>query len=290
MPDLIPFIDTHHHLWDLNRFSYEWLEHEDPDEAALIGDYAAIRQPYLIEDLLADFAGSNVVKAVHIQAEYTGPDPAEETQWLQGIADQHGYPHAIIAYTDLTAESAKADLEHHAEYANMRGIRNFVQGDDLLAPSFQRGMAALNELDLIYDLSTTWEGMDGAYKMAGLFPDLQIVLGHAGLPLERSDEYFADWKEAITRLAGAPNVVAKISGLGMADHDWTTDSIRPWVMGVIEAFGVERCMFATNWPVDKLFSSYQTVVDAYRTIISGLSPSEQNALMWENAERFYEIV
>jgi predicted TIM-barrel fold metal-dependent hydrolase len=151
-------------------------------------------------------------------------------------------------------------------------------------------MAALNKLDLIYDLSTTWEGMDGAYKMAGLFPDLQIVLGHAGLPLERSDEYFADWKEAITRLAGAPNVVAKISGLGMADHDWTTDSIRPWVMGVIEAFGVERCMFATNWPVDKLFSSYQTVVDAYRTIISDLSPSEQNALMWENAVRCYGIV
>ncbi len=125
--------------------------------------------------------------------------------------------------------------------------------------------------------------------MAERFPDLPIVLGHAGLPRERSDEYFAAWQDAIAGLAKAPNVVAKISGLGIADHHWTTDSIRPWVMAVIEAFGVERCMFATNWPVDKLFSSYQVLVDAYRSIISGFSASEQNALMWRNAERYYRV-
>jgi len=287
--DLIPFIDAHHHLWDLDRFSPSWLEQKDGDDDALISDYAPIRQPYLINDLLADFAGSNVVKSVHIQTGYSNLDPVEETAWLQGIADAHGYPHGIIAHTDLSSESVTKDLEQHTQYANMRGIRNLVQGEDLLAPTFLRGLAALNESNLIYDLSTTWEGMDGARRMADQFPDLQIVLGHAGFPAERSDDYFAAWRNSMAVLAEAPNVSAKISGLGLADHNWTTDSIRPWVMGVIEAFGVERSMFATNWPVDKLFSSYQALVDAYRSITADFSQSEQNALLWQNAERYYRL-
>lgn len=223
------------------------------------------------------------MKSVHIQTGYTEIDSVEETAWLQGIADTRGFPHGIIAYTDLTAESVRSDLGGHTEYRNMRGIRNFVQGEELLAPDFRLGLAALSELNLIYDLSTTWEGMDGARRMADQFPDLQIVLGHAGFPTERSDEYFAAWQEAMTALAGAPNVAAKISGLGLADHDWSTDSISPWVLGVIEAFGVERCMFATNWPVDKLFSSYQDLIDAYRSIVANFSADEQNALLWQNA-------
>ncbi len=289
MTNQVPFIDTHHHLWDLQRFPYGWLKDENPDEAAMLGDYAAIRRSYVIDDLLADFVGSHVVKSVHIQAEYSGPDPVEETEWLQGIADRFGYPHGIVAYADLTADSIRSDLERHSSYANMRGVRNFVQGDALMEPGFQRGLSALGELGLVYDLSTTWDGMAAALEAARLVPELRIVLGHAGLPLERSDEYFASWKDSMTLLAQAPNVVTKISGLGMADHDWSTESIRPWVLAAIEAFGVERCMFATNWPVDSLFSSYSRVVDAYRTIISGFSDAEQNALLWKNAERYYKI-
>ena len=91
-------------------------------------------------------------------------------------------------------------------------------------------------------------------------------------------EYFEQWREALVDLAGAPNVVVKISGLGMGELRWTTESIRPWVLSCIEAFGVERSFFGTNWPVDRLFSSYPDVLNAYTEIIAGFPPDEQEAL------------
>lgn len=284
-----PFVDSHHHLWDMSKGFYHWLEEEDPAETEVVGDYSSIRRSYRIEDLLADFEGSNVVKSVHIQAEYGGDDQAWETAWLQSVADEHGYPHAIVAKTDLAADGARAELERHAEHANMRGVRNFVQGDDLLAPEFGRGLKALSDLGMVYDLNSTWEGLDGARRAAEHFGDLQIILGHCGVPMERTPEYFDAWRAGMATLAGAPNVACKISGLGMTDHAWTTESIRPWVLASIEAFGVERCMFGSNWPVDSLYSSYRAVVEAYREITADFSADERAALFSQNAERYYRI-
>ena len=284
-----PFVDSHHHLWDMSRGRYRWLEHEDPEETAVVGDYSAIRRSYLIEDLLADFGDCNVIKSVHVQAEYGGSDQVWETAWLQQIADEHGYPHAIIAKTDLASDRAREELERHGEHANMRGVRNFVQGDDLLTPQFCRGLEALCELGFVYDLNSTWEGMQGARRAAERFGDLQFILGHCGMPMERSKDYFEAWKSGLKTLAGAPNVVCKISGLGMTDHNWTIASIRDWVLAVIEVFGVQRCMFGSNWPVDSLYSSYRTMVDAYQEITAGFSDDERDALFRKNAERYYMI-
>ena len=122
-------------------------------------------------------------------------------------------------------------------------------------------------------------------------PDVQVILGHTGNPLARDADYFDTWRREISALAEAPNVACKISGLGMGDHDWTVDSIRPWVLHTIEAFGPDRAMFGTNWPVDVLFAPYIEQVDAYRTIIAeaGFSPDEQANLLYRNAERLYRI-
>jgi predicted TIM-barrel fold metal-dependent hydrolase len=109
------------------------------------------------------------------------------------------------------------------------------------------------------------------------------------MPIGRSDEYFERWSGGLDLLSQAPNVAIKISGLGLADHNWSVDSIRPYVLKTIECFGADRCMFGTNWPVDKLFSSYLMLIDAYRSIVSTFSSDEQNALLWENAERHYRL-
>ena len=284
-----PFIDAHHHLWDLDKGDYHWLEEENQAETDIVGDYSAIRRNYLIEHLLADYQGSNVVKSVHVQAEYSGPDQVWETAWLQRIADQHGYPHAIVAKTDLASDEAPAELERHGEHANMRGVRNFVQGEALLTPEFRRGLQALHDLGFSYDLNTTWEGMDAGRRAAELFPDMQFIMCNSGEPMERSPEYFDHWTAGLRTLAGALNVAVKISGLGMTDHAWTTDSIRPWVLGLIEVFGVERCMFGSNWPVDSLYSSYGTLVEAYREITADFSDDERAAMFWRNAERCYKV-
>jgi predicted TIM-barrel fold metal-dependent hydrolase len=116
-----------------------------------------------------------------------------------------------------------------------------------------------------------------------------MVLEHAGYPSSRSEEYFRDWRGGLTELASAGNTWCKISGLGMYDHRWTVESIRPWVMACLETFGVERCFFATNWPVDRLFSSYDVVIDAYAQIIADLSPSQQDALFFANATKVYSL-
>ncbi len=240
-------------------------------------------------DLLADFDGSHVIKSIHVQTGYSDIDPVEETAWLQSLADESGFPHGIVAAADLAAPSVGDDLARHAAHPLMRGVRTFVSGDSLLEPRFERGLDALQELGLIYDLSTTWEGMDGARRMAERRPDLQIVLGHAGLPLQRDPEYVAAWRREINGLAAAPNVAVKISGLGLGDNAWTEKSIRPFVIDVVEAFGVERAMLGTNWPVDKLFSSYQTLVDAYRSIVGEFAVDEQEALLWRNSDRYYRL-
>ena len=120
-------------------------------------------------------------------------------------------------------------------------------------------------------------------------PDLTISLDHAGFPRERTPEYFGQWREALVDVAGAPNVVVKISGLGMGDTRWTVDSLRPWVLSCIEAFGVERSFFGTNWPVGRIFSSYPDVVNAYAEIIAGFTPDEQEAMFSRNAERIFRI-
>jgi predicted TIM-barrel fold metal-dependent hydrolase len=128
-----------------------------------------------------------------------------------------------------------------------------------------------------------------ARTIAECHPSLPIVLGHAGFPLERTDTYFGAWKGGIEELAKAANVRCKISGLGMADHDWTVDSWRPWVETCLEAFGPHRCMFASNWPVDRSYASYDAVVAAFEEITAGLSSDERNAFFSANAIDFYRI-
>ena len=125
--------------------------------------------------------------------------------------------------------------------------------------------------------------------MANNNPNLQIILGHAGLPLERSKEYFDEWKKSLEVLAKADNVAIKISGLGMADHNWDTNSIKEWVLSCIEIFGVDRCMFGTNWPVDSLYSSFKELIDSYKEVIDGFSTEEKISLFSANAEKYYRV-
>lgn len=288
----IPFIETHHHLWELGRFPYNWLQ--DPGTEVhnrTLGDYKLIRTDWGIERLLKEFYGSNVIKSVHVEGDSRAPDPVDETAWLQGIADQHGFPHAIVVYCDLERDGAEQELERHLAYANVRGVRIRAHPDDPDSAAFRAAYAALARHGLSYELNASPGKLLSGRDVARRVPEVKVVLGHAGFPVERTTEYFEWWRSEISGLAEADNVACKISGLGMVDHDWTIDSIRPWVLQCIEAFGTDRAMFGTNWPVDLLYSSYLRQIDAYRTIIAqaGLSRDDQEKLLFRNAEKFYRI-
>ena len=154
---------------------------------------------------------------------------------------------------------------------------------------WRRGFALLEKYGLSFDLQLYDHQMADAAELAAAFPETPIILNHTGMPIGRDAETLALWRENMSRLAAQRNVAVKISGLGMLDHRWTVESLGGIVMDTIEIFGPDRCMFASNFPVDSLYSSYETLYEAFKTIVSGLSPDVQQKLFFDNACRIYRL-
>ena len=171
----------------------------------------------------------------------------------------------------------------------MRGIRDFSYGDYLVEPDYHRGFALLEKYNLVSSMPVGWPDMEKLRALANKFSNITIVVDHTGSPAERTEEYFEEWKRGVAVAASCENIRWKISGLGMGDNNWTVDSIRRYVLTSIETFGVDRCFFASNWPVDWLWSTYDELVDAYTEIISGFGRDEQTALFSKNAQELYRI-
>lgn len=297
----LPIIDPHHHLWDLSVGDYPWLQHEFSPK--LFGEYARIRRNYLFEDFWADAKNQNVVKSVHLQAEHAYDDPVSETRWVQSVADKHGFPHGIVAYADLEKPDVEETLVAHREFKNLRGIRQILnyhpdpvktfldrsRSELMRSAKWQEGYALLRKYDLSFDLQLYYPQMEDAFQVAKRFPDTQVILNHTGMPLDRSPADIEGWRKGMARLAEAPNVACKVSGLGLGDWSWTVDSIRPYALYAIETFGVDRCMFASNFPVDKLFSTYDKIFDAFKTITADFPVTERRKLFHDNAERYYRL-
>lgn len=289
----IPFIETHHHLWELDRFPYRWLaDPGTPGHNERLGDYRLIRANWGPPRFFREFYGQKVIKSVHVEGDSGAADPVDETRWLDAVAREHGKPNAIVVYCDLERDDAAAQLDRHLEVsALVRGVRIRAHPDDADSPAFHAALDALEERKLSYELNASPGKLLAGLASARAHPGLQVILGHAGFPIRRDDDYLAWWKREMSALAEAGNVACKVSGLGMVDHRWSVASIRPWVMHCVQAFGVERIMFGTNWPVDILYSTYLEQVDAYRVLIAeaGLSRADQEKLLYRNAERFYRI-
>ena len=289
--DRLEFVDAHVHFYDMQHpdlFYGHWQPDVDPP---LIGKQMRKlgERNFLAEDFIEVTRAANVTKAVHVQAAIGSKDPVKETEWLMDAAERTGFPHAIVAYADLRDPDVESVLEQHCEYSRMKGIRDFSYGDFLVADDFHRGYALLEKYNLHASLAAQCQDMEKLAALANKFPNTVIVIDHAGNPAERTPEYFELWKRGLETAATEENLICKISGLGMGDHNWTVESIRPYVLGCIEAFGVERCIFATNWPVDSLFSSYDALIDAYTEIVADFSEDEKRDLFARNTEALYGI-
>ena len=279
-------VDSHVHFWDRSVVGLEWPMLEVGFRYPLhrfddTGRFGA-------EELRAETAGTNLTKVVHVQAAATASPPLE-TAWLQGMADNHGWPNGIIGLCDLTAEDAAAVIEAHAEHDNFRGVRDLGTGPSLATPAFDQGDRALGKHDARCELTVRWPYFEAVAAAAKRHPEVLFVLEHAGSPDERTDAYFADWSSQLRRVAEADNIVCKISGLAIGDHDWTASSLRRWVLECIEVFGIQRCLFGSNWPVDKLFGTWDEMVGGFAEIVSDFSADERDALFAGTAERVYRI-
>jgi predicted TIM-barrel fold metal-dependent hydrolase len=295
-------IDAHHHLWDLDLNYYPWLS--DRVGPRMYGDYAAIRKDYLLDDFKADIGSLPVVASVHVQAEHDHTDPLRETRWLQSVADapgSGGFPQAIVGFEDLTGppEQVAARLQAHAQSRNLRGIRQMVHQclvpamglptDYLADQQWRANVGLLARHQLSFDLQILPPQAEAAARLAAQHPDLAFVLVHTGQPRDQSATGFEAWRDALRRLALLPNVSIKLSGFGMFDVDWTVASLKRLVLAAVDCFGPSRCMFASNFPVDKLMRSYAALWQAYDEITASFSADERAALFHDTAARIYRI-
>jgi predicted TIM-barrel fold metal-dependent hydrolase len=238
---------------------------------------------------------------VHVETEWDPADPVGETRWLQTIIEASGFPHAIVAQARLDRDDVEAVLAGHVAHPRVHGIRHKPRAaaspdrvergapGSMGDPEWRRGYALLARYGLSFDLQTPWWHLAEAADLARDFPGTQIILNHTGLPADRSDEGLLGWRQAMHTLAEQPNVACKISGLGQPGRPWTIESNGPVVLETIEIFGVERCMFASNFPVDSLVADFDTIFDGFKTIVAGFSAAEQAALFHDNAVRFYRL-
>jgi predicted TIM-barrel fold metal-dependent hydrolase len=290
---LLEFVDTHVHFIDQKdpRLRFSWLEPEFMHPR--LGDIDDMKHlVWKPEGLKAESRFTGLTKCVNVQAALDISDPVDETAWLQEHADRTGWPNGIVAYVDLAGGDAEAQLDRHMASANLRGIRDFGRlpdGDFFADEAWRRGAALLPARDLVLDVDVQAADMAKARAAADALPDVTFVLEHAAVPMERSPDFFASWGAALDELAGVPNAYCKVSGLGMGDPEWTVASLRPWVHRCLEAFGVERCLFGTNWPVDRLYSGYRDVVEAYDSILSECSAADRHRFFVGTAEQLYRI-
>jgi predicted TIM-barrel fold metal-dependent hydrolase len=157
-------------------------------------------------------------------------------------------------------------------------------------PTWRKNFALLKRYSLSFDLQLYPSQMKEAAELAQEHADTQFIVNHAGMFVDRSSvEGFRAWREGLRALAACPNVAVKISGLAMFDHQWSVESFRPYVLETIDAFGCERAMFASNFPVDRLFAAYEGLWNAYASIVKDLRDTEKEALFKSNAERIYRI-
>lgn len=295
-----PIVDPHMHLWDLERRYYAWLQ-DTPLPNNPAGDMTPIAyKSYGLDDYLADTKGWNVVEVVHVECGLPPKDQLSETDWLQSIADQRGVIGGIVAGANLDDPGVEAMLAAHAARRSVRGIRQIVNWhrdpaktygptDKLLDAQWRDGFALLAKYGLSFDLQLYPSQMKVAAELATAHPDIAIIINHAGMPTDRDAEGLAAWREGLAALAQRPNVTCKISGLAMIDRAWTVESLKPFVLQVIETFGVERSLFASNFPVEKVHGSFDGFYAAYDAITADFSDDERQALFAANARRVYRL-
>ncbi|MGW6740558.1 amidohydrolase family protein [Streptomyces sp. NPDC055025] len=277
-------VDAHHHLWDLSVRDQEWITGPA---------MAPIRRNFTLDDLAPEARAAGVTATVLVQTVCV----PEETPEFLAAARGSELVAGVVGWTDLTAPGIADTLAELRELPGgdrLVGIRHQVQGEPdprwLLRPDVQRGLAAIADAGLVYDLVVLPHQLPAAAEAAALLPQLTFVLDHLGKP-PIADGALDPWAGHIKTLAARPNTVCKLSGMVTeADWDsWTANGLRPYADTVLDAFGPGRLMFGSDWPVCRLAGTYAEVFDAARVVTDGLSEDERGAVFGATARRVYGL-
>ena len=290
-------VDAHHHVW--RRRDLPWLS--GPMRPRIFGPYEAIRRDYPIEEYLRDIDGCGVEKSVYVQANWAPAHAVDEVAWVQALADRTGFPHAIVGHVDLRAPDAAAVLRAQRRYPLLRGIRmqlhwhenpqyRFADGPAVMNdPALRRQFGLLAEHGLVFELQLFAAQMRDGAAFAAAFADVPMVLAHCGMPEDLSPEGLRAWREGMAALAAVPNVFVKLSGLGTFLHALDRCHIERTVRETVVLFGAERCLFGSNFPIEKLWTGYAALCAAYRTALADRSEAERAAIFSGTARRLYRL-
>lgn len=300
---LLPIVDAHHHFWDLAN-PHPWLVAGERIPFRY-GDYGPICRNYLPADHLRSAGGHRLVRSVAMEGEWDPADPVGEANWLRALAQREGTPQALSAQAWLDRDDLDAVLAAYAS-APLAGLVKSVRhkprcatratwregwnvAGSMRCERWRKGYAKLERAGLHFELQAPWWHMDEALELARDFPGITLIVNHAGLPAERDAESLAAWRVAMERLAQAPNVRVKISGIGVPGRAWTATLQRPVVAALLAAYGTQRCMFASNFPVDSLVASFDTIFSGYKELTRECTPDERLALFCDNAVALYGL-
>jgi predicted TIM-barrel fold metal-dependent hydrolase len=297
----LDLIDAHHHIW--RQADQPWLN--GPMVPRIFGPYDAIRRDYPIAEYLADIKDNGVVASVYVQTNWEPARAVEEVAWVQSIADTHDppndFPQAITGFADLASPNVGTTLDAMQPFARLKGIRQqvhwhenpiyrFAPRPDIVADEAWRcGLAQLAPRGLLFELQVFASQMALGADLARAFPDTTFVLQHAGMLEDVSDAGRAAWRSGMRWLAECPNVFVKLSALGTFVHRATLADIQPIVSDVITLFGAERCLWGSNFPIEKIWTNYATVADNIRQAVAHLPLHEQRQILSETAARLYKL-
>ncbi len=279
-------VDAHVHLWDPARV--DWYPYLSTSGAELnMGDVSGMSRNFDVPTYLSESAGWNVEKLVNVAAA-TGRHSVAETLELDRRADADTHPDAIIGGlppTDSVVEAVAA-LDEQMAARRFRGVRPMGSLEGPL-PSADV-LRALQERDLVFEVMTHPDQLLATAKGLEHFGDLVVVIEHTGWPRNNSDEERALWEEGMNALATlGDNVLCKLSGLAMPLGSMAVDALAPWLEHAIEAFGVDRCLFASNFPVDGMHGTFDELYSSYSAVTSGVDDEARDKLFAANAERIY---
>jgi predicted TIM-barrel fold metal-dependent hydrolase len=290
-------IDAHHHIW--RQTDLPWLL--GPTQPRIFGPYDDIKRDYPIEEYLEDTKGNNIVKSVYIQVNWAPNWFEDEVAWVQETADRTGWPHGIVGYCDMTQKDVRADLDRLAQYPLMRGIRQqlhwhenplyrFAKSPDLPRDkTLQANIRHLADHGWSFDLQIFAPQVDAACELLEACPDVTFILQHAGMLEDLSDEGRAQWRAAMKKLAKHKNLVTKLSAFGTFIHKNDPKHIAWMVNETVTIFSARRCMFGSNFPIEKLWTSYRALASAFLKAAKPLGEKKTKAIFHDTAERVYRL-
>jgi predicted TIM-barrel fold metal-dependent hydrolase len=286
-----PYVDTHIHFWDKSVEGLQWAWLEPGYRFRKWTFDSVVDAPrYGPPEFRAEAAGTGLAGAVHVHCADPLPDPATETAWIDSVAAATGWPQAQVGRCDLDAADAAATIAAEAASPLFRGVRDPFSAKHLDVAAAAPAMDALAATRASLEVRRHHGDFGVIDELAARWPTVAILLSHGCLPLDRTPEEHQAWGAAMRSLAQRPNVACKISTVvGASQPEPSVELVRPWVLACIDAFGADRCMFGSNFPIDRPYCTYAQLVELYRESVADLSASERRAVLGGTAARVYDF-